>query len=180
MEQFTQWPEHEVKELVRMFTDHSEGYYLSHGSIGKILNKSRNAIIAKARRLKLKRDPNIPYMTSEGRIFDPLKPKDTPPSRMPTASARPPRGQRDATVSPDEPSLTPTTLADLTKNVCHFPIGHVGQEGFHFCGAETQSQPYCAAHHKLCYLPPPKRKPRGESIFIPLTKKSSFFYRGRD
>lgn len=35
---------------------------------------------------------------------------------------------------------------------CQWPIGHPGEEGFHFCGDEAvQNKPYCLKHCNMAY-----------------------------
>ncbi|MDP6389717.1 MAG: GcrA family cell cycle regulator [Alphaproteobacteria bacterium] len=52
--------------------------------------------------------------------------------------------------SPIKRSAAPVTT--LTERMCHWPIGHPREPGFHFCGkpAETD-RPYCAEHCAIAY-----------------------------
>lgn len=35
---------------------------------------------------------------------------------------------------------------------CQYPIGHPGEEGFHFCGDKPRlDSSYCQSHHAICY-----------------------------
>lgn len=54
------------------------------------------------------------------------------------------------------------TLLELSDAVCRFPIGDVGEEGFFFCGGQTNDRPpYCAYHTRLCFTQPqPRTAPR--------------------
>jgi GcrA cell cycle regulator len=46
---------------------------------------------------------------------------------------------------------------ELTDFSCRFPIGDVGSDGFHFCGAHEadvyRGRPYCRAHANIAYGP---------------------------
>jgi GcrA cell cycle regulator len=48
---------------------------------------------------------------------------------------------------------------DFTGAVCMWPIGHPGDDDFHFCGTPPDGgKPYCAKHAALAYIRP-KDKP---------------------
>jgi GcrA cell cycle regulator len=48
---------------------------------------------------------------------------------------------------------------DFNGAVCMWPIGHPGDEDFHFCGTPPAGgKPYCAQHAALAYIRP-KEKP---------------------
>jgi GcrA cell cycle regulator len=39
------------------------------------------------------------------------------------------------------------TILDLSERICKWPIGHPGEENFHFCGEPSQpTHPYCSTH----------------------------------
>lgn len=45
-------------------------------------------------------------------------------------------------------------MFDLTKDTCRYPVGHVGDADFHFCGRKpNSSSPYCDRHAQICYNP---------------------------
>ena len=52
-------------------------------------------------------------------------------------------------------SLSPAALAvdALTATNCHWPIGAVLSEGFHFCGKPRERGPYCAHHAAMAFDP---------------------------
>jgi GcrA cell cycle regulator len=44
------------------------------------------------------------------------------------------------------------------KDGCLFPIGHLDQPDFHFCGQPQTNGLYCAAHAAICYVPVRQKK----------------------
>jgi GcrA cell cycle regulator len=51
------------------------------------------------------------------------------------------------------------TLLELADNDCRWPIGHVGEPGFHFCnGTKVPGLSYCEHHARRAYTPPQMRK----------------------
>jgi len=54
------------------------------------------------------------------------------------------------------------TILTLTERMCRWPVGHPGDEDFHFCGKKTApGMPYCAEHCAIAYQQPQSR--RGEN-----------------
>jgi GcrA cell cycle regulator len=50
-------------------------------------------------------------------------------------------------------------LERLGPEMCSWPLGATGEDGFHFCGAATaRGKPYCPTHCKLAYLPAAKNR----------------------
>jgi GcrA cell cycle regulator len=42
-----------------------------------------------------------------------------------------------------------------------WPIGHPGEDDFHFCGGRPEpGKPYCEAHAKIAYIKPKEDKPK--------------------
>lgn len=59
------------------------------------------------------------------------------------------------------PSDTHTSVLQLNERICKWPIGDPSGPDFHFCGAEAKTNlPYCAAHAKIAYSPPERRRKR--------------------
>ena len=49
---------------------------------------------------------------------------------------------------------------DFNGSVCMWPIGHPGDDDFHFCGtAPVSGKPYCAKHAAQAYVRPKEIKP---------------------
>lgn len=97
---------------------------------------TRNAVIGKAHRLGLKSRPS-PVKS------DSSKPKKVVPREIPI--------EGDTNVA----------LLDLTESICKWPIGHPGEEVFHFCGAPSASGvPYCEKHCAMAYQAQAPRRDR--------------------
>jgi len=60
---------------------------------------------------------------------------------------------------------TKQAVLSLKANDCRFPIGAVGDEDFHFCGAPQQpGSSYCTKHHQLCSVVVPIRTMRSAAL----------------
>lgn len=71
----------------------------------------------------------------------------------------------DPKPKPFIPSGPLIALMDLTATTCRWPIGHVGEPDFGFCGAQAdEGCPYCANHRRIAYRPTPPVRGR---VFIP-------------
>jgi GcrA cell cycle regulator len=103
---------------------------------------TRNAVIGKAHRLGLRARPS-PVKPEVGAK---IAPAPTQPRRIKT-EAKPAR----------------ITLLDLNERICKWPIGHPGDEDFHFCGKPVNpGTPYCSEHCAVAYqaqLPRKDRRP---------------------
>lgn len=67
-------------------------------------------------------------------------------------SSRPSPIRRQA--APPAPAPVPITRrqARVGEKQCHWPIGHPGETGFHFCGGPAEpDRPYCAEHCAMAY-----------------------------
>lgn len=104
---------------------------------------SRNSVIGKLHRLGMM-----------NKIADkpPPKPRPRPASarRLPTVAPLTPRPLVQAPPAPPRPKPSgKLTLIGLDESTCKWPIGEVGAEGFHFCGAPKVRDvgvPYCPYH----------------------------------
>jgi hypothetical protein len=67
----------------------------------------------------------------------------------------PPRGKTKAEIAAEK-----REAIAFPKNGCLFSFGEVGAPGFHFCGARPrgESEPWCAKHHRIVFVPPGKRE----------------------
>lgn len=152
MGHITLWTDFEISELKRLYITLFDGVYLSHRAIGAQIGKTRNAIIGKIHRLKLHRNEAIPVQGNDSRVRIvatrgarySVRAAKTPPVAPPVMEGRSPYAIQ---------------IWEAHDGVCRYPIGHVGQEGFHLCGATTGGKPpYCAWHSALCFLPPEQRR----------------------
>lgn len=103
---------------------------------------TRNSVIGKVHRMKL--ESRKVDQTQDG----PDQPAPVPAPRKP---GRPPVRLRPL-LRIEPPPGAPLTVFDLTDKTCRWPIGDVGVEGFHFCGATSEDEsPYCAPHRRIAY-----------------------------
>lgn len=115
---------------------------LSASQIAKELAEgvTRNAVIGKAHRMGLASRPS-PVKT------DPAKKAQKQAER----SAAPKKTATKGRVS----------LLELSETICKWPIGHPGEEDFHFCGKLSQPAfPYCADHCREAYQVQQPRRDR--------------------
>lgn len=101
---------------------------------------TRNAVIGKANRLGLSK-PGRPRAA---------KPKPTINRTLarPIAPRQPVKEEL-----PPEPLAPPPPPGALPQHRrCQFPIGHPGEDDFHFCDHETSTgKPYCEYHCRIAY-----------------------------
>jgi hypothetical protein len=53
--------------------------------------------------------------------------------------------------------IGPKRLMDLGIDDCRYIVSGETASSYLFCGEAKASKSYCAAHHKLCYMPLPKK-----------------------
>ncbi len=95
---------------------------------------TRNAVIGKAHRLELKGRPSP--VKSDSKKAKAKKPKKAAKN-----------------------SSKKVSLLDLTERICKWPIGHPGEDDFHFCGQESLAgHPYCQNHCAEAYQAQAPRK----------------------
>ena len=147
------WTDERIGELKRMWI---EG--MSASQIAQALGAgiSRNAVIGKIHRLGL--SGRAPVHRAAPRRLQPSQ------RRAPRRLHALPR-LREAEPDPIElldidPTLHPNVLT-LNERTCKWPIGHPGEEGFHFCGRRVSpGLPYCAEHGRVAYQPLLPRRDR--------------------
>ncbi len=128
------WTDERIDKLEKLWAKGLSASQIA-GQIGD--GVTRNAVIGKAHRLGLKSRPS-PVKS------DPKKPKK--PAPKPIAAA----------VSEDRVSLL-----QLNERICKWPIGHPGDDDFHFCGRPSEAgHPYCGAHCEMAYQAQAPRKDR--------------------
>lgn len=134
------WTPDQITQLTQLWR---EG--LSTAEIGKRLGISKNAVVGKAHRLHLASRPS-PIKRVGPR---PTIVRHTPHVRpaMPVAAPAP----------APQPVAQPRRV-ELSNQSCRWPIGHPGDEDFHFCTQRAiQGKPYCVEHSAVAYV---KAKPK--------------------
>jgi len=129
---------------------------LSASEIAGQLGVSRDAVLAKADRLRRKGGPDAPARrdgdgpgASKGRRCSPPRPVKPPaddgPPRLPVVS----RWVEPAVVLPP----TAVTVRDLEDHHCRWPLGDPQDTAFRLCGGRRSlGLPYCAAHAARAYV----------------------------
>jgi GcrA cell cycle regulator len=132
------WTPEQINQLTRLW---SEG--LSTADIGKRLGISKNAVVGKAHRLHLDSRPS------------PIKRIGPRPTVVRhTVHTRP----AAPVASAPAPQPAPQRVVELSTQSCRWPIGHPGDENFHFCTQRAiQGKPYCVEHAAVAYV---KAKPK--------------------
>jgi len=107
---------------------------------------TRNAVIGKAHRLGLKSRPS------------PVK-SDSKKAKTATAAKAKPKAK--AAPKSDASKSKTISLLELNERICKWPIGHPGDDDFHFCGESSEAgHPYCAKHCGEAYQAQAPRRVR--------------------
>lgn len=139
------WTEERVAELMRLWEAGR-----SASEIGRLLGVSKNSVVGKAHRMKLKARPS------------PIKRGGTPQVRRPAVAAMPKPAVQPAPVVKQEAVRAPAPVQRPVRSVsrrggkgpsCLWPIGDPGDADFHFCGAPAVAgKPYCDEHCARAYI----------------------------
>ncbi len=166
-----EWTDARVEELKRMVAERWSG-----GAIAKAMGTTRNAVIGKAHRLKLKLLNQTGQTGSTGprqkrdrqdtgwhrNLRSRLGPKPTKVNMPGMANSL--RNRRNAPGYTDkEPAAPPEAkmlpLLALTDTTCKYPIGHPGSQPFGFCGDDIKfGEIYCGFHRMICHAPLVRRE----------------------
>jgi GcrA cell cycle regulator len=122
---------------------------------------SRCAVIGKARRLRL-----APRGRGFARASDAVRAERAKQKNLRRRLARQARGNARRKpagalprrrANPEDADIAfgaKVGLLDLNAHTCRWPLGHPGEKGFAFCGAEPAARScYCARHHALSIDP---------------------------
>ena len=141
------WTEERVAELMRLWEAGR-----SASEIGRLLGVSKNSVVGKAHRMKLKARPS------------PIKRGATPQVRRPAVAAAPKQVAQPAAVArqvqersvapaPSPRPSRPVARANGKGPACLWPIGDPGDQDFHFCGEPAvPGKPYCDEHCARAYI----------------------------
>ncbi|MEG6508551.1 GcrA family cell cycle regulator [Methyloligella sp. 2.7D] len=161
------WNEERVELLKKLWADGLSASQIA----GRLGGVTRNAVIGKVHRLGLsgrattsrssaprvrrthtprpQRQPQVVYAT---RGATALKPSFEEEEEVQVAPA-------PAVEELVIPLHERATILDLKENMCRWPIGDPGEEGFHFCGRKSPvGVPYCEHHARMAYQPVQRRR----------------------
>jgi GcrA cell cycle regulator len=165
------WTDERVELLKKLWSDG-----LSASQIATQLGGvSRNAVIGKVHRLSLSGRAK-PAATGPR---PPRKPRPASPPRHPRAYIAGntalkmhahPVPRRAPNPVPIEDLVVPislnVSLVALNDQMCKWPIGDPGADGFHFCGHRNfNGLPYCEYHARLAYQPVSDRRREREGRY---------------
>ncbi len=159
------WTELKMERLTEYWT---QG--MPTREIADLLGTSRNAVVGKARRLRLPQHPDAKIYVPGGRVKRAVAPRMTAPKIA--AKISPDAGRCERRAAPKMPMKLHEDAAivaalpgandplpesrllqlfDLPRvGMCRWPIGDVGKPGFAFCAADcAPSRSYCETHHRL-------------------------------
>ncbi len=155
------WGDDTVSRLRSLW---EEGH--STSEIGRRLGVSKNAVIGKARRLKLSRRPSPIRPASSGgprqsgrrrvpKLAEIAPLCRTAPKPSPAAPARPPGPMSRSLPLPPMPagqSRAKSPSLGRGTTLCCWPLGEPGTHTFRFCDAPALARkPYCEEHCALAY-----------------------------
>lgn len=169
------WTDERVERLKKLWADGLSASQIA-AQLGGV---SRNAVIGKVHRL------NLPGRAKSGGQASVRTKRTTAAPRAPnyagraaSQAARPVArssggaalkhdldfvAAEDIDIRPTEDVVVPISrrlsLVELSERTCKWPVGDPLQEGFHFCGNDSNdASPYCGYHAKLAFQPTSERK----------------------
>jgi GcrA cell cycle regulator len=124
---------------------------------------SRSAVSAKANRLGLRRPApgcELPAISAVPRFATTVSElslaKKVQTQRMLTLDRQQDLREQGhgAPCAESPPASRPCSLLELTPDTCRWPVGDPGTQGFHFCGAQPDTDHvYCAYHRHIAKAP---------------------------
>lgn len=140
------WTNERVAELMRLWEAGR-----SASEIGRLLGVSKNSVVGKAHRMKLKARPSPIKRGSAPQMRRTVAPVPKPAVQAP-APAKPVQPQAAAPAPARRPAR-PVARASGKGPNCLWPIGDPGDQDFHFCGAPAVAgKPYCDEHCARAYI----------------------------
>jgi len=145
------WTEERVAELMRLWEAGR-----SASEIGRLLGVSKNSVVGKAHRMKLKARPSPIKRGSAPQVRRPAVTqiaKPAVPAQAAVQAAPKQVGVRAARPAPAPAPRPARTVARGKGPNCLWPIGDPGDQDFHFCGAPAvPGKPYCDEHCARAYI----------------------------
>ena len=129
------WTDEDIEKLKRFW---NEGH--STAEIGRLIGKSKNAVVGKAHRLNLAARPSpIKKMVVTSKVLETQK------DVLPTVST--PAKEMEA------PKILPSK-GKAKGLACQWPYGHPDDPEFKFCLRDVlPGKPYCPEHSQIAYIP---------------------------
>jgi GcrA cell cycle regulator len=152
------WTDERVELLKKLWADGLSASQIA-AQLGGV---TRNAVIGKVHRLNLSGRAKPVSSTPRPRKMRTAPPHRTTRSYVSGNTALKvhahPVARRVPAPVPIEDLVVPislkVSLLALNDQMCKWPIGDPGSEGFHFCGHRNfNSLPYCEYHSRLAYQP---------------------------
>ena len=134
------WTNERVAELMRLWEAGR-----SASEIGRLLGVSKNSVVGKAHRMKLKARPSPIKRGASPQVRRvPVAPLAKPVVPAPAA----PKVEAPQAAAPAPAPRPARSVARAGKGPnCLWPIGDPGDQDFHFCGAPAvPGKPYCDEH----------------------------------
>jgi GcrA cell cycle regulator len=147
------WTPERIAQL-RSFVDSG----LTCSQIAAEIGVTRNAVIGKIHRLGLSpgRPAAQPTRSCAARARRPRLPSPRQMLRLVYAGAP---GIAEGAASEVIDSAQRCSLLELTQNTCRWPVSDPGAADFSFCGNDAhRGFPYCAAHARMAYRFPGRRR----------------------
>lgn len=143
------WTEERVAELMRLWEAGR-----SASEIGRLLGVSKNSVVGKAHRMKLKARPSPIKRGAAPQLRRPAAAPVAKPAAVQAAPVAPKQVEiRAAQRAPAPRAARPAVRAGGKGPNCLWPIGDPGDQDFHFCGAPAvPGKPYCDEHCARAYI----------------------------
>ena len=125
------WTDDDIAKLKKLW---AEGH--STAEIGRLIGKSKNAVVGKAHRLSLAARPS------------PIKKSAVTPKAVETPRLEPTEMPKPS------PAQVLTLKTKASGPLCQWPYGHPDDPDFKFCLRPVlPGKPYCAEHCQIAYIP---------------------------
>lgn len=146
------WTDERTQKLAKLWRDGFSAAEIATKMGGGL---SRNAIIGRAYRLGLSRSGDVPMVTKPRSARKPRKARSEPRTK-PTPRTEPivPATVQRPKLTTDQSASVARAVLTLAAGQCRFPLGHLQDADFHFCGSpQREGASYCEAHMRLTHLP---------------------------
>jgi GcrA cell cycle regulator len=128
---------------------------LPTAEIGRRLGVTKNSVVGKVHRLGLPKrgSPIQRDRTNSSRPSAPMQRRSVSPSPSNVVMHKPVQPAPAPQLMEPRPPTKVIKLSALTPEMCSWPIGDPGTDGFRFCGHDSvPSKPYCPEHCAMAYV----------------------------